>query len=407
MARIFCWLLVACCTILACALAHTRPACAQPALPATRVALVIGNSAYRYVSPLTNPGNDARLVALTLQRLGFTLVGDDAQLDLDKPQFDQAVRLFGQAIRGADVALLYYSGHGMQIDDTNWLVPVDANLGDQQDLDFQMVSAELILHQLTLAGARLKIVILDACRSNPFRSTRLRGVERGLAQMQAPEGTLISYATQPGNVALDGTGQNSPYTAALAEAMAQPGLDIFRTFNRVGVSVMRTTNGRQQPWVSNSPIDGDFYFAGIAPTVATPPPSPPAPVSPTPPAQPPQNAQASVAAARPSPMPDDPTTNFAGTWRYPDGVACSSTHVGLVAVVDGHIRFEWRYGRGRPNIAVERVDAVEGNVIFTTVERDENTPTPETGQRIRYVVTHDSWTSENLATGAVATHRRC
>jgi TPR repeat protein len=225
-----------------------------------RVALVIGNATYQHVDRLANPGNDAKLIADTLQKSGFTLVGGGAQLNLDKPSFDRLVQDFGKQIQGADVALFYYAGHGMQVDNTNWLVPIDANPTRQQDLDFQMVNAELVLKQMDGASTRLNILILDACRNNPFVNMGTRGVASGLAQMKAPDGTLISFATQPGNVAVDGTGADGPYAAALAEVIRKPGLDIFHLFNEVGLSVKHVTQGSQQPWVSSSPIDGEFYF---------------------------------------------------------------------------------------------------------------------------------------------------
>ncbi len=227
-----------------------------------RVALVIGNGAYATVGRLANPGNDAKLIAHTLKAAGFTLIGGDAEIDLDKAHFDRAVAEFGRAIAGADVALFYYSGHGLQVDGTNFLVPVDANPSRRQDLDFQMVSADLVLHQMSGSGTKLNIIVLDACRNNPFEGTGLRSAGGGLAEMKAPEGTLISYATQPGSVARDGAGNDSPYTLALVEAMRQPGLDIFRLFNRVGLDVKKTTGGQQQPWLAASPIEGDFAFTG-------------------------------------------------------------------------------------------------------------------------------------------------
>lgn len=231
-----------------------------------RVALVIGNADYRSVERLHNAANDARLMAATLKQLGFTLIGGDAKTNLDRAGFVQAVQDFGRALPGAEVALFYYSGHGLQVQGINWLVPVEANPTRSQDLEFQMVDAELVLRQMEGAGTRLNIVILDACRNNPFSVRGLRSIGAGLAEMRAPEGTLISYATQPGAVARDGDGPNSPYTQALAETMRQPGLDIFRTFNQVGLTVKRATGGEQQPWVSNSPIDGEFAFAGaVAP----------------------------------------------------------------------------------------------------------------------------------------------
>jgi carboxyl-terminal processing protease len=232
---------------------------AVPAFADKRVALVVGNAAYQNISRLDNPRNDALLMATTLQGLGFALIGDTAQLDLDKAGLDAVVQKFGAALQGADVALFYYAGHGVQVRGSNYLVPVGANPAREADVDFQMVDVNLVLRQMDGAGTRLNLVVLDACRNNPFGGRGLRSADGGLAQMRAPEGTLISFATQPGNVALDGEG-NSPYTKALAATIRRPGLDIFQTFNEVGLAVKRSTGGSQQPWVSSSPIDGNFYF---------------------------------------------------------------------------------------------------------------------------------------------------
>ncbi len=263
----------------------------SPAVAEKRVALVVGNSAYQHVSRLQNPKNDADLVAETLKRLGFALVGGQAQVDLDKAGFDSVVQRFGSQMMGADVALFYYAGHGIQVRGANYLVPVSANPTREADVDFQMVDANLVLRQMEGAGTRLNIVILDACRNNPFGGRGLRSGDGGLAQIRAPEGTLLSYATQPGNVALDGDDGHSPYTRALVETMQKPGLDVLQTFNQVGLAVKRATGSAQQPWVSTSPIDGVFYFSGTAagqvasadaqatvlpPASSAPPPAPPA-----------------------------------------------------------------------------------------------------------------------------------
>ncbi|TWB96206.1 YARHG domain-containing protein [Bradyrhizobium macuxiense] len=243
---------------------------AAPAAAEKRVALVVGNSTYQNVSRLQNPKNDAQLVAETLQRLGFALVGGQAQVDLDKAGFDAAIQRFGSQLMGADVALFYYAGHGIQVRGTNYLVPVSANPTREADVDFQMVDVGLVLRQMEGAGTRLNIVILDACRNNPFGGRGLRAADGGLAQIRAPEGTLLSYATQPGNVALDGDDGHSPYTRALVDTVQKPGLDVLQAFNQVGLVVKRATGNAQQPWVSTSPIDGSFYFAGNAPAqVAT------------------------------------------------------------------------------------------------------------------------------------------
>ena len=170
----------------------------SPAVAEERVALVIGNSAYQSVSRLENPKNDALLVAETLSKLGFTLVGGGAQVELDKSGFDNAVQRFGSQLIGADVALFYYAGHGLQVQGTNYLVPVTANPKRETDVDFQMVDVALVLRQMEGAGTKLNIVILDACRNNPFGGRGLRASSGGLAQIRAPEGTLLSYATHLG-----------------------------------------------------------------------------------------------------------------------------------------------------------------------------------------------------------------
>jgi uncharacterized caspase-like protein len=238
----------------------TRPAAPQAE---RRVALVIGNGQYHYVPRLTNPTNDAQLIADTLKGLDFMLVGDKAQLDLDKAAFDRAVQEFGNALQGASVAFFYYAGHGVQVRGANYLVPVSANPTKEADVDFQMVNADLVLRQMEGAGTQLNLLILDACRNNPLAGRGVRATGGGLAQMQAPEGTLISYATQPGNVAQDGTDGHSPYTRALASALRTPGLDVFAVFNETGLAVKKRTGGTQQPWVASSPLEGKFYFAGV------------------------------------------------------------------------------------------------------------------------------------------------
>jgi uncharacterized caspase-like protein len=171
---------------------------AAPAAADKRVALVIGNSAYQNVARLENPVNDARLMADTLRGLGFTLVGGGAQLNLDKAGFDNAVQSFGNQVVGADVGLFYYAGHGVQVRNSNYLVPVSANPTREADVFVQMVDIAVVLSQMEGSGTKLNLVILDACRNNPFGGRGLRSTDAGLAQIRAPEGTLISYATQPG-----------------------------------------------------------------------------------------------------------------------------------------------------------------------------------------------------------------
>src|SRR5258708_5188993 len=236
----------------------------SPAVAEKRVALVVGNSAYQSVPRLENPRNDALLIADTLGRLGFVLVGGGAQVDLDKAQFDSVVQRFGNQLIGADVALFYYAGHGLQVRGANYLVPVTANPSRETDVDFQMVEVAIVLRQMESAGTKLNLVLVDACRNNPFGGRGLRASDGGLAQMRAPEGTLLSYATQPGSVALDGNDGHSPYTRALVDTIQKPGLDVLQAFNQVGLIVKRATGSSQQPWVSTSPIDGSFYFSAAA-----------------------------------------------------------------------------------------------------------------------------------------------
>src|SRR5450631_3744160 len=333
---------------------------ASSAFAEKRVALVVGNSAYQNVARLDNPRNDATLVAETLSGLGFTLVGGRAQLDLDKAALDTDVQNFGQQIQGADVALFYYAGHGVQVNGSNYLVPVGANPTREADVDFQMVDINLVLRQMQGSGTRLNVVILDACRNNPFGARGLRSADGGLAQMRAPEGTLISYATQPGSVA------HSPYTKALATTIKQAGLDIFQTFNQVGVAVKRETGGSQQPWVSSSPIDGSFYF--VAPVAAAP------PVTIEPPQQ--------LANAPPRNRDEEPLrsprggevggTNFDGTWAYTGiGTNCRGSGSGFLVISGGLVSSKNGRGIGRvsPNGVYRAASVGDDGVALTAIGR--------------------------------------
>jgi len=313
----------------------------SPASAEKRIALVVGNSAYQNIARLDNPRNDATLMAETLSGLGFTLIGGSAQLDLDKAALDTDVQNFGRQIQGADVALFYYAGHGVQVNGSNYLVPVGANPTREADVDFQMVDINLVLRQMQGSGTRLNMVILDACRNNPFGARGLRSADGGLAQMRAPEGTLISYATQPGSVAQDGSGGHSPYTKALATTIKQAALDIFQTFNQVGLTVKRETGGSQQPWVSSSPIDGSFYF--VAPAVASPAiVEPPQQLANTPqrnqeekPLRSPRSGEAGGA-------------NFDGTWAYAGvGTNCRGSGSGLLVISGGLVSSKNGRGIGR------------------------------------------------------------
>jgi len=229
-----------------------------------RVALVIGNSAYQTVAKLPNPAADAKLMSDTLLSLGFFVVGGGAQVDLDKAGFDRALQAFDKELIGADVALFYFAGHGVETHGLNYIVPVDAHPADEGDVFTQAVGLAGVLEQMEKSGAKINMMLLDACRNNPFGGHGLPATADGLAQMQAPPGTLISFATQPHSVALDGEDGHSPYTHALTETMRHPGYGLFRTFNEMGLNVEKATHGEQLPWVATSPISASFYFAGKA-----------------------------------------------------------------------------------------------------------------------------------------------
>jgi len=176
---------------------------ADPASAEKRVALVVGNSAYRSVARLDNPDNDAALMARTLKELGFVLVGGDARTDLDKRALDDAVQAFGHDLQGADVAMFYYAGHGVQVRGANYLVPVDANPTREADVDFQMLDVNVVLNQMQGSGTRLNMIILDACRNNPFGARGLRAASGGL-RLRAPaepalaSGASLACGTSPG-----------------------------------------------------------------------------------------------------------------------------------------------------------------------------------------------------------------
>ncbi len=228
------------------------------ALAEKRIALVIGNGDYVTVGKLPNPPNDARLIAQTLRGLGFELV---ELIDADQKSMKRAVSDFGDRLEAAGedtVGLFYYAGHGVQVGSENYLIPVNAEINREKDVDIEAVSANAVLANMEYAKNRLNIVILDACRNNPYKRG-FRSAARGLAVMRATRGTLIAYATAPNDVAADGTGINSPYSIALATAMRTPGMPVERMFKQVRISVQRQTKGAQTPWESSS-LTGDFFF---------------------------------------------------------------------------------------------------------------------------------------------------
>jgi formylglycine-generating enzyme required for sulfatase activity len=224
-----------------------------------RVALVIGNAAYKNATPLSNTINDAVIMANALKSLGFELVGGKAQTDLDKGGLDNVIRKFGETIRGKRVAFLYYSGHGVQVDGRNYLIPTSANVVSKTDVKYELVNVDNVLDDMNASGTKVNIIVLDACRNNPFGDKGLRGTGSGLAVMDAPSGTIVAYATGPGKTAADGVGKNSPYTESLARVITEPGLDIEDVFREVGKDVQIKTGGVQVPWKMDS-LTEKFYF---------------------------------------------------------------------------------------------------------------------------------------------------
>ncbi|MDQ1639673.1 MAG: hypothetical protein QOF62_3012 [Pyrinomonadaceae bacterium] len=220
-----------------------------------RIALVIGNGAYTNAPPLKNPPNDARDMAATLKQLGFTVA---SAIDADQRTMKRLIRDFGQQLKGGSQGLFYYAGHGVQMRGRNYLIPANAEIASETDVEDQGVDLNLVLGLMDEAQNGLNIVILDACRNNPF-SRSFRSAGSGLAQVDAPTGTLIAYATAPGRVASDGNDRNGLYTSALLKNMRVPGLNLSEMFMRVRAEVMMQTGKRQVPWEMSSLV-GTFYF---------------------------------------------------------------------------------------------------------------------------------------------------
>ena len=251
---------------------------AVPWLPAVaaeqRWALVVGNAAYKD-APLVNPANDAKAMAQALQAAGFTVllrtdVGHRAMLD--------AVREFGNRLRQGGVGVFYYAGHGMQIKGRNYLIPIGANIQREDEVAYEALDAQAVLDKMETAANGTNLMILDACRNNPFARS-FRSSVAGLAPMDAPVGTLVAFATAPGGVASDGQGSNGLYTQYLLDAMRKPGAKVEDVFKQVRAGVRRESQGKQIPWEATS-LEGDLYFFPQAaappslPTVASTAPKP-------------------------------------------------------------------------------------------------------------------------------------
>src|ERR1700694_562445 len=239
-----------------------------------RVAFVVGNGAYKNVAPLPNPAIDARSMARMLRNVGFDVV-EGANLTRDK--MTERLLEFGKKAEGADVALFFYAGHGIAVNGTNYLLPVDADLKSERDVKLgAAINVDLTLEQ-TMADAKVKLVFLDACRDNPFaakirsaKATRSVSVQTGLAEMKSGEGTLIAFATGPGQTALDGeVGTNSPFTRALMANIAAPGVEIQQAMTKVRAQVNEETNKGQLPWGHTNLIGSVYLNPAAAPAANT------------------------------------------------------------------------------------------------------------------------------------------
>jgi hypothetical protein len=235
-----------------------RPAVAQPS-GENRLALVIGNAAYRN-SPLLNPVNDARLMESALREAGFTVIkAENASLR----EMRRLLRDFGDRLKqNGGVGLFYFAGHGLQVRGENYLVSVDSDIRNEDEVADDALNAQLVLEKMQSAGNRVNVVILDACRNNPF-AVRSRSSVLGLATMHAPSGSIIAYSTAPGSVASDGGGQNGLYTQHLARVIPQAGVPIEEAFKMVRAAVRRESNNQQVPW-ENTALEGQFFFKPAA-----------------------------------------------------------------------------------------------------------------------------------------------
>jgi len=231
--------------------------------PEQRLALLIGNGNYNRGGRLANPVNDVRAMKTALEGLGFAVFKYE---NCSQRDMKEAMDEFGSKLKGQDVGLFFYAGHGVQVHGYNYLIPVDANLSNEKKVEYDCVRADRVLADMEHAGVRTSVVILDACRDNPFERSWQRGKEgSGLAFMNAPSGSLIAYSTAPGKTALDGSTGNSPYTAALLEHIGSPNITVLQMFQRVRSSVAQASHDKQIPWESTS-LKGDFYFAALGKT---------------------------------------------------------------------------------------------------------------------------------------------
>jgi uncharacterized caspase-like protein len=245
----------------------------QPAFAEKRVALVIGNSSYQKVAKLSNPANDAAAVAAMFKSAGFDTV--ESKLNLTVSELRKALRDFGNTSRDADVAVVYYAGHGIELDGTNYLIPVDATLETDADVLDETLSLDRVLFAVEPAK-QLRLVILDACRDNPFaktmkRTIASRAIGRGLAKVEpSSPNTMIAFAAKAGSTAADGDSKNSPFATALVEHLAKPGLDLRKAFGFVRDDVLKATNNTQEPFIYGSLGGNDVTLVPAKPVASAP-----------------------------------------------------------------------------------------------------------------------------------------
>ena len=223
-------------------------------MSSSHLALVIGNADYP-LSKLKNPVNDARAMAARLEGLGFEVLAHE---NAKKAEMAKALVTFKRKMKGRPAALVYFAGHGLQVDDHNWLIPVDAEIEHEDEVSLNAIKADDILAHMDDKGMQAKLLILDACRDNPFER-KFRGAGRGLAHMSAPKGSLIAYATSPGKTASDGEGDNGLYTSELLKVITTPGLAVEQMFKQVRKAVIEASDGRQVPWEATSLVE-EFHF---------------------------------------------------------------------------------------------------------------------------------------------------
>ncbi|GLR83551.1 caspase family protein [Bradyrhizobium iriomotense] len=328
--------------------------CADAAAAERRVALIVGNSAYKNASTLSNTINDSAAIAALFKSIGFEVV--ISRNDLGVVEFKRTVREFLITAENSDMAVVYYAGHGIEISGTNYLIPVDARLSRDYDVDDEAISLDRIIWALQPVR-RLRLILLDACRDNPF-AAKLRSAGRtpsrgGLAKLdEVGADTLVAYAAKAGSISYDGDGVNSPYAIALLRHLAEPGVDIRIALGRVRDAVIAMTGGRQEPFIYGSLGGATISLVPDAPRVA---PAPPVAVAPAPPPVPAPTPPKPVAVI-PAPVP--PTVNADVSKPPLPAPAASQT-------VDPCVRDEARLARLRANPAPEEIINFQREVTCT------------------------------------------